>query len=639
MEYAIRQGNIEEIEKLLSQGFVPSHNTLDFALENSNSYVINLFLDHNFKVTRRSLDLAIKTGNIDIINRIIEKMGGGQKAKPTDYSLNFAILTKDKDIINRLLAFKAKVNVDSLNLAIETNNIDIVNIIYNAGGRPTGESLNIAVQTNNIDIVNIIYNAGGRPTGESLNIAVQTNNIAIVNYIVSQGYKPSIETFNYTIKTKNIDMFKLLITLPDIDIDNILSSGLIPDLSDYVSDKSLYFNTKDNILHNAIKNNLYDFVEYILSLGAKPHLSSLKTALYYNYIDIAKLIVSNIIITDNDSYNNLLNLLIKNKNIDIAFIEQQINTEFTISSQTLSGIIYDDRDDIFDMILKYYPDINIQHYFEFSIKNIQLNMIKYFFSKGAKITESAKDALFNNIYWFQREDRLIEKLTQIIILFLKNGLIINDELMTSLYKKNSRSFSEYKNILNKYKNNCYIKNSEDLKLDLELIGIISINNKPLDKIESIDELCDLLHNEYKIFVLDGSYPEDNIYDSEIKPKKLHSDEDEVNKCFADKTPNSQEYKNIPQDRYIIFNNRCYYIYDIIKHLMSSLNIKDINSFLMSDYFNQKTLGDLVDPLTDIKYSESFRENGDDHYFEFFQEVRIFIIYLRKLISIDYTKLN
>jgi hypothetical protein len=238
-------------------------------------------------------------------------------------------------------------------------------------------------------------------------------------------------------------------------------------------------------------------------------------------------------------------------------------------------------------------------------------MIKYFFSKGAKITESAKDALFNNIYWFQREDRLIEKLTQIIILFLKNGLIINDELMTSLYKKNSRSFSEYKNILNKYKNNCYIKNSEDLKLDLELIGIISINNKPLDKIESIDELCDL----------------------------LHSDEDEVNKCFADKTPNSQEYKNIPQDRYIIFNNRCYYIYDIIKHLMSSLNIKDINSFLMSDYFNQKTLGDLVDPLTDIKYSESFRENGDDHYFEFFQEVRIFIIYLRKLISIDYTKLN
>jgi len=614
MEYAIRQGNIEEIEKLLSEGFVPIHNTLDFALDNNNSYVINLFLDHNFKVTKRSLDLAIKTGNIDIINRIIEKMGGGQKAKPTDYSLNFAILTKNKDIINRLLAFKAKVNVDSLNLAIETNNIDIVNIIYNAGGRPTRESLNIAVQTNNIDI-------------------------DIVNYIVSQGYKPSIETFNYAIKTKNIDIFKLLISLPDIDVDNILSSGLIPDLSDYVSDESLYFNTKDNILHNAIKNNLYDFVEYILSLGAKPHLSSLKTAIHYNYIDIAKLIVNNIIITDNESYNNLINLFIKNKNIDIAFIEQQINTEFTISSQTLSGIIYDNRDDIFDMILKYYPDINIQYYFDFSIKNIKLNMIKYLFSKGAKITESAKDALFNNIYWFQREDRLIEKLTQIIILFLKNGLIINDELMTSLYKKNSRSFSEYKNILNKYKNNCYIKNSEDLKLDLELIGIISINNKPLDKIESIDELCDLLHNEYKIFVLDGSYPEDNIYDSEIKPKKLHSDEDEVNKCFADKTPNSQEYKNIPQDRYIIFNNRCYYIYDIIKHLMSSLNIKDINSFLMSDYFNQKTLGDLVDPLTDIKYSESFRENGDDHYFEFFQEVRIFIIYLRKLISIDYTKLN
>ena len=62
--------------------------------------------------------------------------------------------------------------------------------------------------------------------------------------------------------------------------------------------------------------------------------------------------------------------------------------------------------------------------------------------------------------------------------------------------------------------------------------------------------------------------------------------------------------------------------------MSVSNITNINSFLMSDYFNIETLGDLVDQLTDKKYNESFRENEDedDYYIEFFNQVNNFVNY-------------
>jgi hypothetical protein len=618
MDIAIKKNNIEDVKRLLSEGFQSkqlNENPLDLALENNNIDIINLFLDNNFKTTKRSLDLAIKTGNIGIINRIIEKMGDGQKANPTKFSLNLAIATGNIDIINRLLTLKAKVNDESLNLAIKTNNIVIIDIIFNAGGKQTETSLNIAVETNNNEII---------------------------NYIISLGCKPSIETFNYAIKIKNIDILKLLISIPDIDLDNILSSGLNPNYlsNSFLTKYKFNFDIKDNILYSAIKTNLYEFVEYILSLGVKPTLFSLDIAIHYNYIDIIELIINNIIITDNDSYNKLLEIFILNKNIDISFIEKKINTDFSISVITLDSLIRYERDDILDIILKYYPEINIQKLFEFSIKEIKLNMIKYFLNKGAKITENAKHALFNNQYWFVNNADYIKTLTEIVILFLKNGLIINDELMSSLSTMNRKGFLTYKDILDKYKNNCYLKNSENLKSELEDIGINSINNIPFDKIDSIDELCDLLHNEYKIFVLDSPYPKDNTYDNDIKPNKFHSNEDEDNKCLANNTPITlQEYKNIPQDRYIIFNNRCYYIYDIIKYFMYDYGITDIKSFLISDEFNIRTLGDLVDQLTDKKYNESFRENEDDYYIEFFNQVNNFVMYLKKLMNIDYTKLT
>jgi hypothetical protein len=62
--------------------------------------------------------------------------------------------------------------------------------------------------------------------------------------------------------------------------------------------------------------------------------------------------------------------------------------------------------------------------------------------------------------------------------------------------------------------------------------------------------------------------------------------------------------------------------------MSVSNITNINSFLMSDYFNIETLGDLVYQLTDKKYNESFRENEDedDYYIEFFNQVNNFVNY-------------
>ena len=228
---------------------------------------------------------------------------------------------------------------------------------------------------------------------------------------------------------------------------------------------------------------------------------------------------------------------------------------------------------------------------------------------------------------------------KILFLFLKNGLIINDELITSLEKKYSHHFQEYKKILYKYKENCYFKNSEDLKVELKEIGIKSINNIPLDNIESTDELCDLLQNEYKIFILagDGLYPEDIIYDSKIEPTKIESSNDEVNKCFIDNTViTQQKFENIPQDRYIIFMNRCYYIFDIIIQFMNDYGITDIKSFLISDKFNKESLGKLMEPLIRKEYSQSFKVNGNDHYNEFFTEVNNFVMYLKKLMNIDYT---
>jgi hypothetical protein len=279
----------------------------------------------------------------------------------------------------------------------------------------------------------------------------------------------------------------------------------------------------------------------------------------------------------------------------------------------------------------------IQKKFDFSIRAGIPIMVEYFFSKGAVITDDSKKNLFGNNNWFTEYKVELEK---ILFLFLKNGLIINDELITSLEKKYSHHFLKYKDILNKYKNNCYLKNSEDLKVELKEIGIKSINNIPLDNIESTDQLCDLLQNEYKIFILagDGLYPEGIIYDSKIEPTKIESSNDEVNKCFTDNTViTQQKFENIPQDRYIIFMNRCYYIFDIIIQFMNAYRITDIKSFLISDEFNKESLGELMDPLIRIEYSQSFKENGKDHYNEFFTEVNNFVMYLRKLMNIDYTK--
>lgn len=538
IEEAIEEDNLEEVERLLSQGFVPNYDTLNFALEyNSN--------DDNL-----------------IINRIIEKMV--KEGRPSDKALNYAILSKD------------------------------------------------------IAIIKMIYKDGGKPDEYSLNNAIETKNINIIKYAIEIGCKPNESSLIRAINTKDINIFKLLISLPNIQLN-------------------------EYILHRAIELNLYNFVEYIISLGSKPTFSSLDIALKKNYIDIAKIIANNIIIADNNSYNTLLFFLSEN-NIDKDFFKKQINPKFFIKPDNLTNIVSSQRADIFDVILEYYPIIDIQKYFDYSIQYGIPKMVEYFFSKGAVITDNSQKNLFGNNDWFRKYK--VKDLEDILFLFFKNGLIINDELITSLEKKYSHHFQEYEEILYEYKKNinenCYLKNSEDLKVELKKIGIKSINNIPLDKIESTDELCDLLENEYKIFILagDGLYPEGIIYDSKIEPTKVQSSNDEVNKCFTDSTAiGQQNYKNIPQDRYIIFMNRCYYIFDIIIQFMYGYGITDIKSFLISDKFNITNLGKLFDPLIRKEYNNSFKENGNDHYIEFFNEVNNFVMYLKKLMNIDYTKLN
>ncbi|MHA2060726.1 MAG: hypothetical protein ACW963_00330 [Candidatus Sifarchaeia archaeon] len=322
LRLAIGIGNLEMVKYIMSKGVNVQHNVLDIANKpgQKNKEISAYFVDY-LKGEGYTLFLSdiVQAGNLEQIKNELRIT-----SDPVDPPLlNSAIASENIEVIKFIGDLLAPIT-DSRDIYVDRviswKNLDLLKYLDSIGVVPHYSSLVEAIRTKDHEIVKFVLKWVNERTmigasTDSLHQAIAQKDLWLIDELIEYGARTNVYTLDEAIRMVDRNTFE-----EDFKI--------VKRIGDLSKVENPYLPTSS--FNQAINSNIFELVEYVYSIGAKPNNVTLHAAHSVDNEEIRKYVIEIInkeislditnveLLEDNPSQDVLNNLMKSNYDLSKA---------------------------------------------------------------------------------------------------------------------------------------------------------------------------------------------------------------------------------------------------------------------------------------------------------------------------------
>jgi ankyrin repeat protein len=206
-----------------------------------------------------------------------------------EYNLSWKIYLKNTEL--RKMDSYIKYNNGLINWACKYNYIEIIKFLYEMGYRGTKESMDIAILNDNLEIVKFLYDKGLMPNEFILDLVCKYGYLDMLKYLCSIGLKCTYYCINSASCNGHLEIIKFLHSIKCNYSEDALyyaSSNGYLNILKYLYNTYGCMNNSFWEVDNACKNNHFEVVKYLHSIGKKGSNKAMLYACRNNNLEMIK---------------------------------------------------------------------------------------------------------------------------------------------------------------------------------------------------------------------------------------------------------------------------------------------------------------------------------------------------------------